>query len=65
MNNNQTELCRFVDYSAEAAERIGYSNYSYWRSVLQNFMKKKAAVAMSIIFITVVIFSFIALEIGK
>ena len=43
MKKNQDELFRFVDYSAEAAERIGYSNYSYWRSVLQNFLKKKAA----------------------
>ena len=65
MKKNQDELFRFVDYSAEAAERIGYSNYSYWRSVLQNFLKKKAAVAMAIIFVAVVIFSFVALEIGK
>ena len=65
MNKNQDELFRFVDYSAEAAERIGYSNYSYWRSVFQNFMKKKAAVVMAIVFVTLVVFSFIALEIGK
>ena len=65
MKKNQDELFRFVDYSAEAAERIGYSNYSYWRSVFHNFMKKKAAVVMAIVFIVVVIFSFIALEIGK
>lgn len=62
---NQDELFRFVDYSAEAAERSGYSNYSYWRSVLQNFLKKKSAVAMTFVFLAVVIFSFIALEIGK
>ena len=24
------ELFYFVDYSPEEAERIGYSNYSYW-----------------------------------
>lgn len=62
---NQDELFRFVDYSAEAAERSGYSNYSYWRSVLQNFLKKKSAVAMTFVFLAVVIFSFIALKIGK
>ena len=30
----------FVEYSAEAAERIGYSDYSYWGSVMKNFLKK-------------------------
>ena len=29
------ELFYFVDYSPEEAERIGYSNYSYWGSVIQ------------------------------
>lgn len=65
MNNNHDELFRFVDYSAEAAERIGYSNYSYWRSVFQNFLKKKSAVFMAFLFIALVIFSFVALAIGK
>ena len=48
---NQDELFRVVEYSADAAERIGYSNYSYWRSVWQNFLKKKSAVFMAIVFI--------------
>lgn len=61
----QDELFRIVEYSADAAERIGYSNYSYWRSVWQNFLKKKSAVVMGIIFIALVVFSFIALGIGK
>ena len=38
------ELFYFVDYSPEEAERIGYSNYSYWGSVIQNFLKQKVAV---------------------
>ncbi len=62
---NQDELFRVVEYSADAAERIGYSNYSYWRSVWQNFLKKKSAVFMAIVFIVLVIFTFIALAIGK
>ncbi len=62
---NQDELFRIVEYSADAAERIGYSNYSYWRSVWQNFLKKKSAVFMAIVFFALVIFSFIALGIGK
>lgn len=62
---NQDELFRVVEYSADAAERIGYSNYSYWRSVWHNFLKKKSAVFMALVFIALVIFSFVALRIGK
>lgn len=64
-NLNQDELFRIVEYSADAAERIGYSNYSYWRSVWNNFLKKKSAVFMGIVFIALVLFSFVALKIGK
>lgn len=59
------ELFAFVPYNADAAESIGYSNYSYWRSVFQNFMKKKVTVVLSIIFLFVFIFTFVALAIGK
>ncbi len=61
---NEDELFHFVEYSPEAAEMIGYSEYSYWKSVFQNFFKKKAAVVLSIVFISLVVFSFIALAIG-
>ena len=62
---NEDELFHFVEYSPEAAEMIGYSDYSYWKSVFQNFLKRKSAVVLSIIFFALVIFSFIALAIGK
>ncbi len=65
MGKKNDELFRFVEYSAEAAERTGYSDYSYWKSVFQNFMKKKSAVVMALIFFALVIFSFVALAIGK
>lgn len=61
----EEEMFRFAEYSAEAAERVGYSNYSYWKSVFRNFLKKKSAVVMSVIFFAIVIFSFIATSIGK
>lgn len=61
----EDELFTFVEYSAEDAEKIGYSDYSYWKSVFQNFLKKKSAVALSIVFFALVIFSFIALAVGK
>lgn len=62
---NQDELFSFAEYSPEEAERIGYSDYSYWKSVFQNFLKKKTAVLLTIIFFGLVIFSFVALMIGK
>lgn len=64
-NEKKDDLFRFVEYSAEAAERTGYSDYSYWKSVFQNFLKKKSAVFMAVIFFALVIFSFVALHIGK
>lgn len=64
-NEKKDDLFRFVEYSAEEAERTGYSDYSYWKSVFQNFLKKKSAVVMAIVFFALVIFSFIALYIGK
>lgn len=65
LSQKEKELFSFVEYSPEAAERIGYSDYSYWKSVFRSFLKKKSAVILSIIFFALVIFSFIALKIGK
>lgn len=65
MKDEQNDLFRFVEYSAEEAERAGYSDYSYWKSVFQNFLKKKSAVVMAIVFLALVIFSVVALKIGK
>lgn len=62
---NEDDLFRFVEYSPEAAEVTGYSDYSYWKSVFQNFVKKKSAVVLTIVFILMVIFSFVALAMGK
>lgn len=59
------DLFRFLEYSPEKAEQIGYSDYSYWKSVWQNFLKRKSAVFMSIVFIALVIFSYVALVIAK
>lgn len=62
---NEDELFTFVEYSPEAAEVTGYSDYSYWGSVFKSFLKKKSAVTLTIIFMLLVIFSFVALIIGK
>lgn len=46
-----------VDESA--AERTGYSNYSYWGSTVRMFMKNRVAVANLIIMLLLVLFTFI------
>lgn len=60
-----SRLFKVREYSPDMAEMTGYSNYSYWRSVFQNFLKKKSAVVFLCIFVFIVIFSFIALAIAK
>ncbi|HHT15022.1 MAG: ABC transporter permease [Christensenellales bacterium] len=55
----------FAEYSPEEAERTGSSEYSYWRSVWRNFIKKKSAVAMLIVFAILFVFTFIAPQISK
>ena len=43
VNSNDDARFKVVEYSPEKAEMIGYSNYSYWKSVFHNFLKKKSA----------------------
>ena len=61
----EKQLFEFAEYHAKDAERIGYSDYSYWKSVWQNFLKKKSALIMAIIFLALFIFTFIAPLISK
>jgi len=56
----EKQLFQFAEYRAQDAERTGYSNYSYWKSVWQNFLKKKVAVVMALVFFALLIFTFIA-----
>ena len=43
MNNTGENLFYFTEHSHVAAEQTGYSDYSYWRSVIQTFLKKKGS----------------------
>lgn len=61
----EPDLFSFAEYNSEEAERIGSSDYSYWKSVWNCFLKRKDAVIMSVIFLTLFIFTFIAGPIGK
>lgn len=56
----EKQLFDFAEYHSQDAEKTGYSNYSYWKSVWANFIKKKVAVVMAIIFFALLIFTFIA-----
>ncbi len=55
-DNIDPSLFEFADYDESKSELTGYSNYSFWRSTFQVFMKNKAAVALSILITVVVLF---------
>ena len=56
---NEDELFVLADYDEAAAEKTGYSNYSYWRSTLQVFLKNKVAVFLLCLLAALLLFTFI------
>ena len=52
-------LFAFEEYDESKAERIGYSNYSYWRSTWNVFIKNKVALVLLIFVSIVVLFTII------
>ncbi len=46
-------------FDEKDAERVGYSNYSYWASTFKNFWRNKAARFLVISLLAVIVFSFI------
>lgn len=62
---SEDELFDVVDYVPAAGERTGYSDYSYWRCVFQNFAKNKVAMVLFIVFVILFIFTFVAGHIGN
>ena len=57
--SNEDELFVLADYDESAAEKGGYSNYSYWRSTLQVFFKNKLAVCLLIVLACLLVFTFV------
>lgn len=53
------QLFTLADYDAAAAERTGYSNYSYWRSTLRIFWRNKVARLLIILLGLMLLFTFI------
>ena len=56
---NEDELFVLAEYDESAGEKTGYSNYSYWRSTLQVFLKNRVAVFLLIVLASILLFTFI------
>ncbi len=53
------EAFSFAEFHPEAAERGGYSNYSYWRATLRAFFRNKTAVFFLCLMGATLLFTFI------
>jgi len=58
-DNIDPSLFEFAEYDASKAELTGYSNYSFWRSTIQVFLKNKVAVALLITVGLIVLFTLV------
>ncbi|MGN0754479.1 MAG: ABC transporter permease subunit [Aristaeellaceae bacterium] len=56
---NEDELFVLAEYDETAAEKSGYSNYSYWQSTLRVFFKNKVAVFLLFVLIALLLFTFL------
>ncbi len=56
---SEKEQFQFATYDENSAEKIGYSNYSYWRSTIQVFLMNKIAVTLMIVILFVLLFTVI------
>lgn len=55
----EEDLFTFADYDPEAAERVGYSDYSYWGSTLKIFFKNKTVIFLLTLMTALVLFTLI------
>ena len=56
---DEKELFSFAHHDTRDSERIGYSEYSYWRSTFRTFLHNKVAVALLVIMLVLLLFTFI------
>ena len=52
-------LFTFAEFDTSAGERIGYSNYSYWRSTMRLFLRNRTAVLLLAILGMLLAFTFL------
>jgi oligopeptide transport system permease protein len=56
---DESSLFEFAEFDEGAGERIGYSNYSYWRSTMRVFLKKPTAVLFLALLTALLVFTFV------
>lgn len=54
-----SSLFDFANYDKGSAEKTGYSNYSYWKSTWQVFLKNKVAAFLLVIMLVIILFTII------
>lgn len=54
-----SSLFEFANYDESKAEKIGYSNYSYWQSTFKIFLKNKIAVFLLVLMLLLILFTII------
>ena len=59
MSDIPLDLFQLADKDEKEAERSGYSNYSYWRSTFQIFMKSRLSVFLLIVLPAILLFTFL------
>ena len=55
----EKSMLDFAAYDSAAAEKTGYSNYSYWRSTFRAFLKNKVAMGLLILLGVLLLFTVI------
>ena len=55
----EADLFSFAEFKKEEAEKTGYSNYSYWNSTVQAFLKNRGAVALLVLLVLLLAFTFV------
>lgn len=58
-DNSGDSLFDYADYDASAGEKRGYSNYSYWRSTWQVFLRSRVAAFLLILILVLITFTVI------
>lgn len=58
-DNIDESLFEFAGGSRESSELLGYSNYSYWRSTFQNFLKNKTSTFFLFIITILLLFTIV------
>ncbi|MFR3731031.1 ABC transporter permease [Lacrimispora sp.] len=55
----ESDLFSFAEFKEGEAEKAGYSNYSYWNSTVQAFLKNRGAVVLLVLLFLLLLFTFV------